>query len=489
MTVAAFPHDEERRLASLRKLEILDTPPEERFDRITRVASELFGVPMALISLVDADRQWFKSRLGLEHNETPRDISFCAHAILGSDVFYVPDTLSDPRFSDSPLVTEDKIRFYAGCPIAGPDDQMIGTLCIMDRYPHDLSDVDKQLLKDLGAWAHAEMTSFHLLRSEIVQNRNLLREKEEEFFRFLDGLPVGVFVVDADGNPHYANRTAEQLLGKGISEKTAPGELSEVYKVYVAGTDREYPVRRLPVVRALGGMSNEAEDLEIHRPDGIMAVQVWATPIYDQHGRITHGIAAFQDITNRKRTEKRLAAQYAVSLAIAESKNLDEASPRILQAIGESMGLSVGAMWLVDSAEGTIHCRDFWHPPDQTLPDFESLTRRFVFPPGIGLPGRIWSRGEPAWVSNIVEDDNFPRTPAALKDGLHAAFGFPIRFQNQVIGVIEFFSKQIHEPDRELLAILNSLGMQIGQFIGRRQIEELLEDTRERYRQLTESIE
>ncbi len=110
--------NEEARLASLHSLDILDTPPEERFDRITRVAAELFGVPIALISLVDSDRQWFKSCYGIKATETPRDISFCAHAILGNDIFYVPDTKRDPRFADNPLANEQNIRFYAGMPLS-----------------------------------------------------------------------------------------------------------------------------------------------------------------------------------------------------------------------------------------------------------------------------------------------------------------------------------------------------------------------------------
>ncbi len=115
---APYPPDEEQRIASLKSLEILDTPPEERFDRITRVTAEVFGVPFALISLVDSKRQWFKSCHGLNLQETPRDISFCAHAILQRDPFIVNDALEDNRFKDNPLVvSEPKIRFYAGAPL------------------------------------------------------------------------------------------------------------------------------------------------------------------------------------------------------------------------------------------------------------------------------------------------------------------------------------------------------------------------------------
>jgi len=419
-------------------------------------------------------------------SETHRNVSLCAHAIMGSDIFCVPDTMKDPRFASIPLVEEQKIRFYAGVPLAGPQDKMIGTLCIMDYVPRELTDDDKRLLKDLAAWAHSEMTSIHLLKKELAATRTLFTENEEVFFKFLDGLPVGVFVLNAEGKPYYANRASEQLLGSGIHPDADPSELPDQYHVYVEGTDREYPAHRLPVVRALRGISTEAEDLEIHRPDGIISVQVWANPIYDQHGRITHAIAAFQDITQRKRSAKRLATQYSVTLVLSQAGTLVEATPKILQAVCEAMGWAVGAIWKADVAAGSLHCIDTWHRPNEDFPDFTALTRRFNMPFGIGLPGRILEHGEPVWIPNIVEDSNFPRTPAALKNGLHAAFGFPIRFQSQVIGVLEFFSKQIQEPDKELLSMLDSLGLQVGQFIGRKQIEDLLEEAHERYQKLTE---
>jgi GAF domain-containing protein len=481
-----IPANEPERLSSLRSLNILDTPPEERFDRITRVTAELFGVPIALISLVDADRQWFKSCVGVDMKETPRSVSICAHAILGDDLFHVRDTLKDPRFAQNPIVVDRNIRFYAGVPLAGPEEFMIGTLCIMDTVPRDLTEEDKILLKDLAAWAHSEITAMHILKRDLANSRHLLKENEVLFFKFLDGLPVGVFVLSSDGKPYYANRTAEQLLGSGIKAGAGPGQLAETYHVYVEGTDNEYPAGRMPIIRALQGASTEVEDMEIHRQDGMMAVQVWGTPIFDERGKITHAIAAFQDITRRKRSEKRIAMQYSVTLVLSQAKVLSEATPKILEAICETMHWSVGAIWRVDVIERVLRCVDVWHRPGENFSGFVTLTKKMPMPPGIGLPGRVWQSKEPAWIPNIVEDSNFPRTPAAMKDGLHAAVAFPIRFQNELIGVLEFFSKQIQEPDRELLSILNSLGMQIGQFIGRRQIEEMLDEAQERYRRVTE---
>ncbi len=118
MKAPDIPQDEQARIKALRSLNVLDTPSEERFDRLTRLAKRMFDVPIALVSLVDENRQWFKSCIGLDVSETPRDISFCGHAILGSEVFIIPDTKKDERFTDNPLVLNDPhIRFYAGCPL------------------------------------------------------------------------------------------------------------------------------------------------------------------------------------------------------------------------------------------------------------------------------------------------------------------------------------------------------------------------------------
>ncbi|MBS0333570.1 MAG: GAF domain-containing protein, partial [Proteobacteria bacterium] len=150
--------DEEARLASLRELRILDTPPEERFDRITRLAAALFDVPTALITLVDESRQWFKSTCGLDAKETPRDESFCAHAVAKRDVLVVQDALRDDRFADNPLVIgRSRVRFYAGAPLIGADGACVGTLCILDRRPRDLDAKALQNLKDLAAIAMAEL--------------------------------------------------------------------------------------------------------------------------------------------------------------------------------------------------------------------------------------------------------------------------------------------------------------------------------------------
>lgn len=159
---ASIPKNEVHRLKVLWQYDVLDTVPEEVFDDLTDLAAHICEAPIALISLVDEDRQWFKSRVGLSIAETSRDISFCEHAILKSDLFIVPDATKDPRFKNNPLVTgKDRIRFYAGAPLVTPDGCALGTLCVLDKKPRQLRPEQQQALRVL---AHHVVSQLELRR-------------------------------------------------------------------------------------------------------------------------------------------------------------------------------------------------------------------------------------------------------------------------------------------------------------------------------------
>ena len=163
MFAAPKPPDEERRLAALHALNLLDTEPEERFDRITRLAQRVFGTTMANFTLVDADRQWFKSSVGMGSKEDPLETGFCPHAILEPETTVVPDARLDKRFHDNPLVTgEPNIRFYAGHPVAGPGGEVLGTLCVIDDKPRSREEFDAEALREFAAMVEAEVASFSL---------------------------------------------------------------------------------------------------------------------------------------------------------------------------------------------------------------------------------------------------------------------------------------------------------------------------------------
>jgi len=176
MLAPPTPSNETRRLQTLRGLKLLDTPPEERFDRVTRLAKQIFATPIALVSLVDADRQWFKSAQGLDAPETPRNVSFCGHAILDDKIMVVNDAAEDERFCDNPLVCNDpNIRFYAGYPLSAPDGSRVGTLCVIDRVPREISAEQAQLLRELGRMVEEELVNADLATNDPItslSNRN-----------------------------------------------------------------------------------------------------------------------------------------------------------------------------------------------------------------------------------------------------------------------------------------------------------------------------
>jgi diguanylate cyclase (GGDEF)-like protein len=176
MLSAPIPENEDARLASLRRMHILSTPAEESFDRITRVAAHTFNVPVVLISIVDADRQWFKSNIGLAAQQTPRDISFCGHVVYSGQLLVVEDATKDSRFADNPLVCSDmSIRFYAGRPLRNDEGYVIGTLCLIDHVPRSLTRKEVQILDDLGTWAETVFLSRGLSKSM----EGLLNELDE----------------------------------------------------------------------------------------------------------------------------------------------------------------------------------------------------------------------------------------------------------------------------------------------------------------------
>ena len=158
MRVPPLHTNEHERVSALQNSGLLDSGPEERFDRITRTASRLFDVPIALVSLIDDHRQWFKSRVGLDAAQTPREVSFCGHAILDQKVLTVEDTQAAPRFADNPLVVDGpKIRFYAGCPLHDEHGNAFGTLCIIDSKPRRFGVDEKAALSDLARVVEREI--------------------------------------------------------------------------------------------------------------------------------------------------------------------------------------------------------------------------------------------------------------------------------------------------------------------------------------------
>ncbi len=165
---------------------------------------------------------------------------------------------------------------------------------------------------------------------------------------------------------------------------------------------------------------------------------------------------------------RRLTAEHAVARALIEAETIDQAAPRILEALCVALDWDHGTIWVVDRATDRLRCTTVWSLPALTFPEFDAVSRSSTFARGVGLPGRVWESAQPAWIPDVTRDSNFPRAGVASREGLHAAFGFPVTIRGEVLSVMEFFSREIREPDPALLATLTAVGDQVGMFIDRR---------------------
>ncbi|MDX6643412.1 MAG: hypothetical protein QOD76_1374, partial [Solirubrobacteraceae bacterium] len=196
------------------------------------------------------------------------------------------------------------------------------------------------------------------------------------------------------------------------------------------------------------------------------------------HGGARHQYTGVvRDITERRRAERYMAAQYEVARVLADNPTPAEAAPQLLAGIGESMGWQVGGLWLIDADADALRCEAFWHAQGVEVEAFEAASRTIQLSRRVGLPGRVWQLGKPVWIPDAAREPNFPRAQAAIEVGLHGGIGLPIVSGRDVIGVIDFFSPEIKRPDAELLDMMATIGAQLGQFFQRKRAEEALATT------------
>ncbi|WP_138497953.1 GAF domain-containing protein [Nostoc sp. PA-18-2419] len=690
---APLPDNEAQRIETLLEYKILDTLPEAAFDDLTRLASYICQTPIALISLVDTNRQWFKSKVGLDVPETHRDQAFCAHAILQPDVLIVPDTTKDERFATNPLVTSDpKIRFYTGVPLINAEGYPLGTLCVIDYVPRTLTSDQIEALRTLACQVikqlelHRNLASLVLVTNKSKQSKKL---RQEFFKKIVAGFGLASILLVVIGAVSYQNTRVSsnnQSIIKNINKKinslekllsqtkdaesvqrgyilTGKEIYLKAYQVALNNVQREIITlknlaagqsnqqKQLATLEVLISakftqlkqtidlrqnkglkatsqvlatndsqnlmndirkVSNEIENQETERhqqllqqtkawtqkttvtiaiaiflsflilgviyysiyhevgerkrteetlnqernfistildtasalvlvtnsqgqivrfnqaceqttgysfdevrgryfwnllllpeevesvkavfeqlragksfyeyenywviKDGSRRLIAWSNTILkDYDGSVEYIVSTGIDITERKRAERHLTAQYAATRVLADSTTIKEAMPQIVQGICESLAWDLGEIWMVDREANVLRFFDIWHKASLEVQEFAALKRQTTFALGIGLPGRVWASSEPVWIADIVKDLNFPSLKIAPQVGLHAAFGFPLRTGNNILGVITCFNRQIQQPDAELAKTMNFIGEQVGQFIQRKQAEEELQ--------------
>ena len=315
------PDAEDARLAALHAYSVLDTLPEEEYSDIARLASHICQTSVALISLIDSDRQWFKAAVGVELTQSPRDISFCAHTILQEDVLQVSDMHEDARFLDNPFVTSHGVRFYAGAPLRTPDGHAVGSLCVLDRQPRTLSAEQKDALLAL---ARQVMGHLELRRTLAAQ-----RELHASMQAVMDGTADAIFLKDLHGRYNLINAAGARLIGRPIAEIIGRDD-AQLFPPTVAAQTQAHDRQVLET-----GLSHTYEDTEL--VGGASRTYLSTKDVCrDAEGAAIGVIGIARDITERKKVDERLRLlQTAVenandAVVITEAEPVEGSGPRIV---------------------------------------------------------------------------------------------------------------------------------------------------------------
>ncbi len=331
-----------------------------------------------------------------------------------------------------------------------------------------------------GETRHLELSAFALrneageplcfigIKRDITERKHAeeaLQRSEAELTDFFENAAIGLHWVGPDGTILRVNQAELDMLGYQRDEYVG----RNIEEFHVDGDVIEDILTRL----SAGEVIHDYDARMRGKDRAVKYVRINSS-VYREAGKFIHTRCFTRDITDRKRTETRLALQYAVTQILSESHDFIESAGRILQAACESLEWEVGELWRVDQAANVLRFVELCHASETKTPVFDELTRTSTFAKGIGLPGRIWASGEPVWIDNFVADKNLPRSKVAAREGLRGAFGFPIKLGEEVLGVIDFFSPEVRTPDDELLKLVASIGGQMGQFTERKRAEERL---------------
>src|SRR5438309_8957556 len=388
-------------------------------------------------------------------------VGSCGTAAYRGEQVIVSDIATDPlwaSYREIPL--SHSLRACSSTPIFSPDGSVLGTFGIYYREPRSPSQREQEMIEQIS----------HLAGVAVQRKfrEDELRESEAKLEEAQRLAHVGYWERDTDTDLITWSDETYRIFG--LQPQARILNLAQLPEL-VHPEDKQIVIKA--VAEALRGGPRYDVEYRVLRPNGeVRLVHSQGDVMWNESGRPRRMFGTVQDITERKQAEQRLVAQHNVTQILAQAATLQEATPKILQAVCECLVWDVGVLWRVDREAGVLRCVEIWHDESVEVPQFEAICRQHTFMPGVGLPGRVWSSHEPAYIPDVVHDTNFPRASIAAREGLHAAFGFPILLGADVLGVIECFSHEIRQPDQELLDMMATLGSQIGQFIERKRAEE-----------------
>ena len=488
-----IPLNESDRQAALERYDILDTLPEQEYDDLTQLAASICGTPIALISLVDRDRQWFKSRVGLETLETPRDISFCGHVVANDEMLQVNDALEDERFADNPLVVNDpRIRFYVGVPLRTSDNFILGSLCVIDSKARELTSVQIQQLESLSRLVISQLElrrnneAANLLVSVLESSKkaSLLQQA------ILDSVNLAVISTNLQGIIQSFNSGAEVMLGYATSEVI--GENSTIFhdinEIVASSIQLSAELNQtieasfeLFTAKAKLGQVFEKEWTYICKNGDRIPVLLSVTAIRNEQKEITGFLCVAKDITvqkeadrdrlRRRQTDKLVTVQNKIAIVIAESSSFSRAAIRILRTLCEELAWDIAELWTTSSYPRNLSLMTNYAKPTIDATEIIQTHQLMSVEYGSGLIGSVWAEGNAKCVE-IDQYPNFYKSEVVKKVGVNYALSFPVLGEDEaILAVITMFSRQCQNSSPELLSVVSAIGRQIGQFMEKCKIE------------------
>ena len=474
MRRAPVPEDESTRLDTLHQYQILYSEPEAAFDDLTSLAASICATPIAIVSLMDADCQWFKSKVGVETVTIERDISFCSHTILQPDILIVPDALADERFADNPLVIhEPGVRFYAGVPLTSLEGHQLGALCVVDRVPRELSQNQIDALRAIGRQVVAQLElRRRLIESErftreLQHNEAALRESEERFRTMANNSPALIWIDDSNQQAVFCNQTGLQFMGLSPSEITGQSWQQCLHPDDIQRWSEAYNV-------AFETRSSYTTEYRLRRADGeyrwMLEIGV---PRFLADGIFAGFVVSCVDITERRTLEESRRMLQTVTQAIVASSDFHSALQVAVEKVCEATQWEFGEAWVPSSDKTVMECSPAWFSKIARLKAFRQQSTTFTFPPGVGIPGRVWGSKRTEWHQDISLETSatYLRSDLALAAGLKATLGIPLLAGDEVITVLVFYMCEARQADQRLIDLI-AASTELGLFIQRKQTEE-----------------
>lgn len=339
------------------------------------------------------------------------------------------------------------------------------------------------LISSNGVWGHGKFIHSRSFNRDITgwkQAQNALHEAHETLTSLVQASPAPIVASRPDGNITIWNRAAEDLFGWSAEEVLGgpppfvpAGKMDEHWSMHG---------------RALEGKgATEYEVVRRHKEGSALELRVSMVTLVDSNGVVTALMSVYVDVTQAKRAQQRLQSQYGVARTLAEAVSIGEAGAQVLRTLCHDLGWAAGLLWQVDVEARALRCVATWAEHSMEAAALAGMHVDHTFATGVGLPGRVWATGSPAWISDVRLDHNFRRQAAAQAAGLRSGFGFPILSAGAISGVMEFFSETVQSPDQDLLGIVSCVGYQIGSFFERHRVRNELMNSEASYRALTET--